>query len=49
MAGKRKADNESWKCDLCHKEKDALYFDNGKEICEECRKELRKNGYTCRN
>lgn len=40
-------ERENWQCDFCHEQKDTLYFCGKKQICEECRKELReKDGHT---
>ena len=34
---------KEWQCDFCHKEKDTLYFKGKKQICEECRRKVRKD------
>ena len=34
---------KDWQCDFCRKEKDTLYFEGKKQICEECRRKVRKD------
>ena len=32
--------DENWKCDYCHKEKDDLYFVGNKQLCENCKRKI---------